>query len=221
MNAFVRMYKMNRELVILLHGIGMSSLSMVYYKLGIEAAGYTTLNLDYPSRDYNAVELLDVIKKLIDEKESSLGSYTKVHFVGHSLGGIFARLLSLDYKHHNLGSCIALGSPNRGSELAYKLGSNTFIKWYFGPALLDLYPRSDFISSLCNLPGHYFLIAGREHKLSPFGFLLEKPSDGTVRVEEMIPDGLDERYVSYFNVSHSSMLLSRKVRDEIISFLRD
>lgn len=212
---------MHKELVILLHGIGMSSLSMAYYKSGIEAAGYTTLNLDYPSRDYSAVELLDVIKKLIDEKESALGSYTKVHFVGHSLGGLFARLLALDYKDNNLGSCIALGSPNRGSELAYRLGSNIFIKWYFGPALLDLYPNSDFISSLGDVGEHYFLIAGREHRLSPFGFLLEKPSDGTVKVDEMIPEGLDEGHISYFNVSHTSMLFSRKVRDEIIRFLRD
>ena len=209
------------EVVILLHGIGMSRLTMYYYQRAIEAAGYVTINIDYPSRRFRATELFDIVKKLIKKELSAYDDYDKVHYVGHSLGGILARLLALDNEDERVGCCIALGSPNRGSMLAYRIYENWFMRWYFGVALPDLFPDADFIRSLSLLPKNYHLIAGTEYRLSPFGFSLEKPNDGTVLVREMIPEGIDESHIYRFNVSHTSMLFSSDVRDQIVSVLDD
>ena len=207
------------EVVVLLHGLGMSSYTMLYYKRAIASEGYQTINIDYPSRAFNAVELLDIVSDFIVRELNNHSSYDKVHFVGHSLGGILARLLALKYEQDNLGCCIALGSPNRGSILAYKMRNNWFMKWYFGKALIDLFPDSDFIASISSLPKYYYLIAGTAYKLSPFGFILEKPNDGTVLVREMIPEDLSDSRIFRFNVSHTSMLFSSEVREKIITLL--
>jgi len=209
------------EVVILLHGLGLSSMMMLYLKRGLVHAGFDVINVNYPSRAYNVSDLLDVVEVLIKRECSSCDAYKSVHFVGHSLGGILARLSALNYTVDNLGKCIALGSPNRGSVLAQQLGSNRFIRGYFGPALFDLLPTSPFIASLDALPEKYYVIAGTRSSFTPFGNMLIKPNDGTVIVDEMIPEGLDDSLVYRFYVSHTSMLFSNKVRSKLIEVLMD
>ena len=217
----IRFDMKKNEVVILLHGIGMSRLSMYYYQRAIEAAGYITINIDYPSRRFRAIDLFEIVSDLVKKELSAYEDYDKVHYVGHSLGGILARLLALDNEEEHVGCCIALGSPNRGSVLAYRIYENWFMRWYFGVALPDLFPDADFICSLSSLPKNYYLIAGTEYRLSPFGFSLEKPNDGTVLVREMIPEGLNKSHIYHFNVSHTSMLFSKDVRAQIVRLLDD
>jgi len=209
------------ELVILLHGLGLSSGMMLYLKRGIEHSGYKVVNIDYPSRAYNISDLLDVVNGILSQKHSSLEQFVKVHFIGHSLGGILARLWALEYRSTNLGCCIALGSPNRGSLLAKKLIDYRLVRGYFGPALPDLLPDSDFINSFNKLPRKYFLFVGERSTFTLFGNWLERPNDGTLMVREMIPAGLAEKYVFTYNVSHTSMLFSKDIRTKIIKILND
>lgn len=207
------------EVVILLHGLGLSSYTLLYIEHSLAADGYATINIDYPSRGYCIDELLSIVDGLITTHNGPLDVYDKVHFVGHSLGGILARVLALRYAGNNLGSCIALSSPNRGSSLAVWLGKCRLIRAYFGPALFDLNPDSLFITSLTDIPSRYSLIAGTKSSFTFFGWRFHSENDGTVAIEEMIPNGLDERFVYRLDASHSSMLFNKGVMKNVVDIL--
>jgi len=209
----------NNEVVILLHGLGLSSYTLLYIEHSLAAMGYKTVNVDYPSRGYCVTDLFDIVTTKITQENKSFNEYDKVHFVGHSLGGILARMLALEYVGFNLGMCIALGSPNQGSSLANRLSSCRLIRGHFGPALFDICPKSEFINSLDSLPKRYKLIAGTRSKFTFFGWWFKDINDGTVMLKEMIPNGLSEGSIYYFDVSHSSMLFNREVKDKIIELL--
>ena len=206
------------ELVILLHGLGLSSFTMLYIERGLSAAGYDTVKINYPSRKHSVPHLLDIVSDLIDLK-TSIVNYEKVHYVGHSLGGILARLLALKHTENNLGCCLALGSPNRGSVLAEMMSKYRLFNAYFGPALCDLSHGSKFIHSLTELPNCYFVLRGTRSSFTPFGNYLQKPNDGTVVDEEMVPEGVSSEYIYDFYVSHSSMLFNVEVRSKIVDIL--
>ena len=209
------------EVVILLHGLGLSSYTLLYIEHSLAAMGYETINVDYPSRGYCVTDLFDIVSTIIAQENDSFNKYDKVHFVGHSLGGILARMLALAYQETNLGMCVALGSPNEGSSLAKRLSSWRLIRGHFGPALFDICPQSEFINSLDSLPTKYELIAGTRSKFTFFGWWFNDINDGTVMLSEMIPSGLDSSDVYRFDVSHSSMLFNRDVKDKVIELLRD
>ena len=206
----------SNELVILLHGLGLSSFTLRYIELGLARQGYETCNIDYPSREYGIESLIAIVLKVLDEHDIS--SYEKVHIVGHSLGGIIARYLALTMPE-KIEKCIALGSPNNGSSLAQWLSQFYLIRRYFGPALYDLLPSSSFLSRLVSLPDEYHVIVGTRSKWTFFGWFFEERSDGTVSVSEVVPEYIDMKDVRYFDVSHASMLFSADVRKEIIEFL--
>ncbi len=208
------------EVVVLLHGLGLSSYTLLYIEHALAVNGYETINVDYPSRGYCVSDLYDIVLHKIVQENNPLSTYTKVHFIGHSLGGILARMLALDYDDTNLGMCIALGSPNNGSSLAKRLSSCRLVRGHFGPALYDISSESDFIDTLTSLPKRYALLAGTRSKFTFFGWWLKGVNDGTVMVSEMIPNGLDESSVYRFDVSHSSMLFNSEVKDKIIELLK-
>jgi len=210
-----------KEAVILLHGLGLSSYTLLYIEHALAAMGYKTINVDYPSRGYGINDLFDIVSTKIYQENDTLNEYSSVHFVGHSLGGLLARMLVLDYKNSNLGMCVVLGSPNNGSSLAKLLSSWSLIRGHFGPALFDICTNSEFIDSLQSVPAKYALIAGTRSKFTPFGRWFKDINDGTVLVSEMIPDGLDENDVYRFDVSHSSMLFSVDVKNKVIELLCD
>ena len=211
---------MKNEVVILLHGLGLSSYTLLYIEHSLAALGYETLNIDYPSRGYCIDDLFDIVSLKISQENSALSEYSKVHFVGHSLGGILARMLVLAYVDNNLGMCVVLGSPNQGSSLAKRLSSCRLVRGHFGPALFDICPNSKFIISLTLLPRKYSLIAGTRSKFTFFGWWFDDINDGTVMLSEMIPEGLDQCNVYRFDVSHSSMLFNKGVKDKVIELLK-
>ena len=215
------LFMKRNEVVILLHGLGLSSYTLLYIEHALATGGFKTINIDYPSRGYCIDDLYDVIDNLIVTSNDTLETYDKVHFVGHSLGGILARLLALKYDGDNLGYCVALGSPNRGSSLSQWLGSCRLIRGHFGPALLDLNPSSTFISKLTELPKQYRLIAGTRSSYTPFGWRFDSVNDGTVALKEMIPEGLAGEYVYRLDVSHSSMLFNKDVCKILVDLLNE
>ena len=48
------------ECVVLLHGLGRSSMSMNRMERKLEHAGFETANIDYPSREHTVEELADI-----------------------------------------------------------------------------------------------------------------------------------------------------------------
>ncbi|WP_347251696.1 alpha/beta fold hydrolase [Legionella sp.] len=126
-NLAVTQTKHQREIIVLIHGLMRSSLSMASLKLYLKNQGYQVYSYSYPSTRYDIHEhgvfLYQFIESLLTENPGK-----KVHFITHSLGGIIIReaLANLNQKQlTNIGYLIMLAPPNQGSSLA-KLFIKTF-----------------------------------------------------------------------------------------------
>ncbi|WP_431606643.1 esterase/lipase family protein [Legionella maioricensis] len=119
--------KHHREVVVLIHGLLRSYMSMRPLKLYLENQGYQVYYYNYPSAKYtiheHAIYLNQYINRIL-----AIHSGIKIHFVTHSLGGIIVReALSRwppDQLKH-IGTLVMLAPPNQGSLLA-KLSTKMF-----------------------------------------------------------------------------------------------
>lgn len=117
----------NQEIIVLIHGLMRTSLSMWPLKIYLNKQGYLVYSYSYPSAKYSIQEhgvyLHQFIKNLLEKHPG-----VKINFITHSLGGIITReaLSSLSAKQlKNIGSLIMLAPPNQGSKLA-KLSTEMF-----------------------------------------------------------------------------------------------
>lgn len=112
--------RQEHEIIVLVHGLMRSSLSMSFLKAYLERQGYQVYSYNYPSAKYSIQEHGAHFTQFIEElliKNPGI----KIHFVTHSLGGIIAReaIANLNQKQlKNLGCLIMLAPPNQGSNLA-------------------------------------------------------------------------------------------------------
>src|SRR6266404_8512911 len=121
-----------RHGVVLLHGIIRTARSLRKMQTAIEAAGFTTLNVDYASRRKTLETLADDIHPAIQcFADATDGS---IHFVGHSMGGLLARVYLTKYRPKRLGRVVMLGTPNGGSEIADRLKELLPYRAWLGPA---------------------------------------------------------------------------------------
>jgi len=118
--------------VLVLHGLGRTSVSMRFLYLRLKTARFDAELLDYPSREATISELTDML-------EPKLPETGVVNFVGHSLGGILAKHLMLRLPQERRGKIVQLGAPNFGSEIAARA---EILGPLMGPALAELGPNS-------------------------------------------------------------------------------
>ena len=162
----------------------------------LEAEGYTTWSLTYPSRTRSIVDLADWVGDRIEENHAG-----PLRAVTHSLGGIIVRFLADRFEWK---STVMLAPPNQGSLIARRLRGTAPYKWYYGPAGLDVAEADGWPG----LPTPCGVIAGTKRMavenptswVSSMGLLPpEEPGDGTVLVSEADhPDATD------FATVHSS-----------------
>jgi len=195
------------EPVILLHGLGRSSASMRYMSIRLKRAGFSTLLLDYPSREATLAELTDLLF-------AQLPGSGKLHFVGHSLGGILAKHLMLRLPIERRGRIVQLGAPNFGSEIAEQMD---FLAPIMGPVLGELAPNS----GIDDQPLEIGAIAGTA-ALSALSRLtgIVGENDGKVSVASAWGNAPEGKRVK-FKVAHSTMMLNRHVIAATMKFLRE
>ena len=110
-------------------------------QVALERASFTTLNLDYLSRSKALEALAEDIHPAIQRFADSID--TSVHFVGHSMGGLLARVYIARYRPKRLGRVVMLGTPNGGSEIADRLKHIGAYRAWFGPAGQQLVTQRD------------------------------------------------------------------------------
>jgi alpha-beta hydrolase superfamily lysophospholipase len=178
-----------RELVVLVHGMGRTPLSMLPMAVALRRQGYEVLNFGYSSYGPSVAEIGSKLAAEVREE----GPPRRVHFVGHSLGNIIVRWM-LEYERpDHLGRVVMLAPPNQGSRLADRLERP--LGWLLEP-LSEL--TTDSLSTARRLPppegvefavlagdrdgkvsvAETFLPGAREHRVVPsrHTFIMLRPS---------------------------------------------
>lgn len=106
-----------RDLVVLVHGMGRTTVSMWRMERSLEEAGYEVLNWGYSSTCCDIAELGARLREDIAERLD--GRPARVHFVGHSLGTVLIRsALNDDAAPDSVGRIVLLAPPSRGARSA-------------------------------------------------------------------------------------------------------
>lgn len=179
-----------KQKVVLVHGYFKNEKDMFALKSELEKAAFEVVTINLPLTFKKLKSTLPFFKTEIEKIISEPDAAEKIHFVGHSTGGLLIRrfLAVTEYKDR-IGRIVLIAAPNKGSKLA------GFAKKYFKP-LTDIFKtlssiEYDNVKRLdLAAAGDYEMaaIAGNNCNLF-FGRLLSKENDGRIRVESVkIPD---------------------------------
>jgi hypothetical protein len=205
------------ECVVLLHGLARSSSSMDRLQEGFDLAGYKTVNIDYPSTELSIKDQVDQILAPIIQKSCDPENH-RLHFVGHSLGGILSRTYLYRHPPKQKGSVVMIAPPNKGSNLVDRLGWIPVFGWINGPAGKEL--GTDDQSTPINLPEPDYpllVIAGTKSTNPFYSMLIPGDDDGKVSVECAKVDGMTE-FVT-FHHTHTFIMNQPKVIQKAVSFV--
>jgi pimeloyl-ACP methyl ester carboxylesterase len=189
--------------VVLLHGIGCTSRKMRKLEQSLQQAGLATLNLTYASRKKPLELLADDIHPAVAGFGQAIPG--ALHFVGHSMGGLLARVYVANHRPLRLGRVVMLGTPNGGSEVADLLQRSSLYRSFYGPAGLQLTTQQD--DTLALLPP----VAWR--------FVLPRPNDGRVSVARSKLEGMADHIA--IRATHTGLPYHRLAIRQTIAFLAE
>lgn len=215
------MTERKKETVVLLHGIGHSLWNMAMVEKALQKAGYETLNLSYPSRKHDIAYLAKWLAERLAEEKTWERS-DKVHFVGHSMGGLVIGLYlenhRADIPAGKMGRVVMLGTPHGGSEVADALKDVGLYQWAFGPAGQELTTAA---RGAQKIEPWYDLgvVAGTQNWMYPLGqAFIKDDHDGCVSVDSTRLEGMKDHIV--LPVMHGLMGWDGNVHRQIEAFLR-
>ena len=206
------------ECVVLMHGLNRSWRAMEPLAAKLQKAGYSTVNVDYPSQLGTIEELAPVVVGIGVDACRETGART-IHFVTHSMGGILLRYQHEQAPIEDIGRVVMLGPPNQGSELVDQTREWPGIESVNGPAGAQLGTGPDSMPSrLGPVSFPLGVIAGTATINVLASAMLPDEDDGKVTVERTRVEGMTDFLV--VDDSHRYMLRSRTVLENTVAFLR-
>lgn len=201
------------ETVILVHGLWTGGWAMQPLRLRLAAAGFAPQTFSYPSHRAG----LEPNAQRLRARVAALAGPV-VHLVGHSLGGLVI-LRALDgLPAERPGRVVLVGSPVTDSHAARRLAASAVGRRMLGPSLLEWVEAAGVPDTggreIGIIAGYHGLGMGR--LVAPD---MPEPNDGAVAVAETRASFARDHIA--LPVSHSAMLLSKRVADEVARFLRD
>jgi pimeloyl-ACP methyl ester carboxylesterase len=192
-----------RDLVVLVHGLGRTKLSMLSLEWALEEAGYDVLNWGYSSVTLRMPELgAELAERVRQELAATPGR--RVHWVGHSMGGILIRWALVNHPKLRGGRVVMLAPPNQGSASADRY-ANAF-GWLLRP-LPDL--RTDSASAVRRLGSAGGVEIG----------VIAGASDGKVSVAETrLPGAADHIVIPGW---HTFLMAQPAVQRQVVQFLQN
>ncbi len=195
------------DTVIILHGLGRSGASMRKLAAAVRAAGFQDVVLDYPSTSHAIDTLTDVLF-------AQLPPEGRLHFVGHSLGGILSKRLAKRLGPDRRGRVVQIGAPNFGSELAARAG--VFSK-VMGPALAELKPHEGEDDSEVEIGA-----IGGTAALAAYSLItgIDGENDGKVSLRSAFGHAPEGKKLA-LPVAHSLMMQDKRVIKAVVEFLQN
>jgi pimeloyl-ACP methyl ester carboxylesterase len=209
--------KQKSDYVVLLHGMGRTSLSMKRMEHYLANHGYRVINVTYHSRRLSIEQLSeDYLRNLLAQKITDPGA--KVHFVTHSLGGIILRQYLANHAPENLGRVVMLAPPNHGSEIIDCLQAHPISREFIGASGRELGTGADAVPNRLG-PVHFEcgVIAG-DRSFNPFlTALLPRPNDGKVSVASAKVEGMSDCLV--LHSTHTWLMWRERALRQTLRFL--
>lgn len=208
----------NNEVVILIHGFFKDESDMFRLKKHLSRLGYNPVTVNLPTRFGTLEDCTHMLQFKFSKILSSMQDIKKIHFVGHSMGGLIIRsFLANNYIPH-LGRCVLIATPNHGTYLADLIGK------YFSPALkifkpLEALRTNKFrISKPLNSPQPEIgVIAGNKSNLL-LGIFLSGENDGIVEVNSVKFESMKDFIVK--NYGHKEIHYQFEIAELVDSFLQ-
>jgi pimeloyl-ACP methyl ester carboxylesterase len=192
--------------VVLAGGLWMPGMAMALLGARLGRHGYSTHVFHYYGRE----PLEGNIERLVLYARA----HGRVHLVGHSLGGVLVFDALNRHPELDVATAVLVGAPVRGCLAGRRLAVSRFGRWMMGATA----PRWDERDATWRRPEPLGIIAGT----LPFGLgwmtgRLPGQSDGLVRVEETLVEGMAQRVM--VPVAHSALIASRRVARLVGYFL--
>jgi len=199
-----------RAAVVVVHGLWMTSAVFALQRARLARNGYHVAAFSYPSAKLPLDDISFRLARFV-----ALLDEPRIHFVGHSLGGLVVLNTLALCPQLPVGRVVLLGAPVGGSLAARRLARSSIGRIVVGRALPDWRVERGVSAAARFEIG---MIAG-VFRLGVGRFLTELPlpNDGVVCVDETRLPGLRDHLV--LPLSHSGMIVSARVARQICSFL--
>lgn len=216
-NLYATQPELQKECVVLLHGLARTSASMSTMAERLQERGYTVINVDYPSRHKTIEELAGIA---IEEGLAFCrnNKSERIHFVTHSMGGILVRYYLASQKIPELGRVVMLAPPNQGSNVVDEFSWMPGYELLNGPAGLQLGKDKNSIPLQLG-PANFEvgIIAGDITMNLILSTAFDEPNDGKVAVEDTRLDGMKDFLVVHR--THPFIMQGGEVIDQVLHFL--
>jgi pimeloyl-ACP methyl ester carboxylesterase len=204
---------MTAETVVLVHGLWVHGFAMELMRRRIARRGYRALAYSYPSMRLSFAENAERLARFCRGLEAP-----RVSLVGHSLGGLIVLGVLERGPGFTPGRVVLTGVPVSECYAARRLarlpGGRAALGRSLPEWLASERPSLNQGIEIGIIAGRMSVGLGR--LVAPD---LPPPNDGVVCVEETRLAGMRDHIV--LNVSHSGMLVSRAVAQQICAFLRE
>ena len=201
--------------VIVVHGLGRTSASMVVLATRLEHAGFDVVRFDYPSRSEPMEALVDLLGEAVSACCGDEGRTT--HFVTHSMGGVLVRSYLAQQPEPHRGRVVMLSPPSQGSEIVDAFGESPMLRSLLGPAgsMLGTGPAA-LAHRLGPVRFRLGIITG-DRSLNPIAsWIIPGPDDGKVAVARARLDGASFLVLP---ATHTFIMNRGDVAAEIVHFL--
>lgn len=203
------------EAVVLVHGLGRSRASMMVLAQRLEWAGYGVVVVGYRSLTDRFPDQVATVRSMV---ERCCGESPRIHFVGHSLGGLVIRGYLAETPPEHLGRVVLLAPPNQGSLFVDWLEEVPAVTEVLGPVGSELGTDSTDIPATLPPPDYEMGIIAGNRSIHPIGHLaIPGPDDGIVSVEQTRVEGVP---MIVLPRSHAFIMSSRHTAEAVIRFLR-
>lgn len=203
------------ETVVLVHGLWMNGLelSMLGHRLRHEH-GYDVRTFSYPTMSGAAAGICRDLAAFA----AGVAGGERVHFVGHSLGGVLVYRMLVECGAGRFdGNAVLLGAPLNGCKAARGAAQFPMLKPLLGPHVMN--ELADPPPRAWSGPNAVGVIAGTLRMgTGQFFAHFDEDNDGTVAVSETRIPGLADHLV--LPHSHFGMLYARDVAAQVAHFLR-